>query len=301
MTYSRCWSLTVIALALVPSIVECSGLARGWGNSIKWLTLDKAKEMSIKEKKPVMVIIHKSWCGACKDLKKEFARDKSVAKYSSKLLMVNLQDDEEPEDEAWAPDGGYVPRIFFLSPASQKVETTIVNAGAEEGGEGGGAEGGEEEYKYFYYDPLDILDSMKKAVKMASAKKTWPVDAIDFAELVEQASEKIAEKNFAADMTDEASDDTIDDTTADAIDDLNADKTGTCGDPTADAPPDPKAAKIAAEMAEKAAAKMATNIDDAAEESVNPAKNKVNAASEKTKRAEKKEKAADDAARKTEL
>ena len=48
-------SLTVIALAVVPPIVDCSELARGWGDDIKWVTLDKAREMSMKDNKPVMV------------------------------------------------------------------------------------------------------------------------------------------------------------------------------------------------------------------------------------------------------
>lgn len=151
-------SLTVIALAVVPPIVDCSELARGWGDDIKWVTLDKAREMSMKDNKPVMVIIHKTWCGACKSLKREVAKAKALATFSSNLVMVNLEDDEEPKDSSFTPDGGYVPRIFFLSAATQKVETSIINAQ------------GNKEYKYFYYDTGHLLDSMKMAVDMATKK-----------------------------------------------------------------------------------------------------------------------------------
>lgn len=43
------------------------------------------------------MIIHKTWCGACKALKKKVAEDQALAKYSSKLIVVNLEDDEVNE------------------------------------------------------------------------------------------------------------------------------------------------------------------------------------------------------------
>jgi len=150
--------LTVIALGLVSTIVDCSELARGWGKNIQWVTLEKAKEISMESNKPVMVIIHKTWCGACKSLKKDVAKDKAFAKFSSNLVMVNLEDDEEPTDPSFSPDGGYVPRVFFLPAATQKVDPSIYNVN------------GNKEYKYFYYETEDLLDSMKKAVNAAAQK-----------------------------------------------------------------------------------------------------------------------------------
>lgn len=64
--------------------------------------LSQAKEQN----KPLMIVIHKSWCGACKSLKPKFAESKEIAKLSQHFVMVNTQDDEEPTDPQYKPDGG---------------------------------------------------------------------------------------------------------------------------------------------------------------------------------------------------
>lgn len=81
-------TLLLILAVTTFSLVLADSLSRGWGDSIEWHTLAEAKELAASSNKPIMVIIHKTWCGACKRLKGEFGVSKEVAEMSSKFIMV---------------------------------------------------------------------------------------------------------------------------------------------------------------------------------------------------------------------
>ncbi|RCN31243.1 hypothetical protein ANCCAN_22976 [Ancylostoma caninum] len=89
----------------------------GFPSAIDWVEWEQAIGVAKDLNKPIFFLIHKTWCGACKGLKREFGsspKTKELIELSKNFVMVNVEDDDEPEDEKYAPDGGYIPRIIFL-------------------------------------------------------------------------------------------------------------------------------------------------------------------------------------------
>lgn len=94
--------------------VQCTSLSgkdNGFGNNYVWAgSLESGLQIATHHQKPMMLIIHKSWCSACKNLKPKFAESADIQSLSKHFVMVNLVDEEEPRGIAFAPDGNYIPR-----------------------------------------------------------------------------------------------------------------------------------------------------------------------------------------------
>jgi protein-disulfide reductase (glutathione) len=117
-------------------------------------------------------LIHKTWCSACKRLKPVFAASQvgeaasaehaqeltrraapqPIEQMSKHFVMINIEDDEEPDDPTLKPDGGYVPRILFATP-DNRVSNGHFNRE------------GNEKYKYFYSTATQIMNTMSVAAR----------------------------------------------------------------------------------------------------------------------------------------
>jgi protein-disulfide reductase (glutathione) len=150
--------LGLLVLVAQSASAGSAELARGWGDGIEWQTLDVAKQIAKQTQRPIMIIVHKTWCGACKRLKPLVAASEEIAELSSNFVMVNLEDSEEPEDAQFTPDGGYIPRVLFAGP-SGRVDASIKN------------EGGNPKYRYFYTDAGGIVSSMRSAMSKFQPKQ----------------------------------------------------------------------------------------------------------------------------------
>ena len=105
------------------------GLARGWGESLPWTPYSDAFALAQSSGKPIVLLVWKSWCGACKALRPRFAESSAIAAHADAFVFVNVVDDEEPQEDRFKPDGGYIPRVLFIDGRSGQVMDDVVNAG----------------------------------------------------------------------------------------------------------------------------------------------------------------------------
>jgi len=134
----------------------------GFGKHINWVKYEEGLKLAKEQSKPMMVIIHKSYCGACKALKPKIRNDKEFAKLSKDFIMVTCQDDEEPNDDQFDQDGAYIPRVFFLDNLGY-VETSLYNT-----------EKDYEKAKFAYGSATAIIEQMKIALESNLGKREMP-------------------------------------------------------------------------------------------------------------------------------
>ncbi len=125
--------------------------SHGYGSKIAWRTLEDARTASKASGKPMMIFVHASWCGRCKELGPVFD-DPALIAASDSLVMVNLdQDKNEDARTVLAPDGNYVPRILFFNPSGDRI-TDIVNPRSPQF-----------PLYYSYGSKLELLAAMRRA------------------------------------------------------------------------------------------------------------------------------------------
>ena len=129
----------------------------GWG-PYAWRSLAEGEAESKATGKPIMLVISKTWCSACKALRPKFAASAAIAAEAPGFVMVHTVDDEEPKEELYKPGGaGYIPRVLFLAPGGGSLLDVT---------------SGNSKYAYFYGDDGAIASAMRTAsAKSASASK----------------------------------------------------------------------------------------------------------------------------------
>ena len=134
--------------------------AEGWNTAqIEWQSYEAGLARAKATKKPVCLVLFTTWCPHCTNYSHVF-EDAKVVERARDFVMIRLNADEEREVSArYQPDGGYVPRTFFLS--ADGVMDPEIHAPRPK-------------FLYFYDEknPASLLAGMDEATrKLASATR----------------------------------------------------------------------------------------------------------------------------------
>ncbi|XP_046850918.1 uncharacterized protein LOC124444366 [Xenia sp. Carnegie-2017] len=140
---------------VIEKVEKSTKLHNGWGEKIKWENLESGLILSKERNIPMLLVIHKSWCKACKILKSYFSKSKKILELSSKFVMVNVEDDEEKLGDDFDVDGAYVPRLYFFDPRNGKIMEEFYNESPEY----------KDDFVYSYGNAEQVVTTMKKVLK----------------------------------------------------------------------------------------------------------------------------------------
>lgn len=123
----------------------------GWNTAqIHWLGFDEGVAAASAAHKPVCLVFSATWCPHCSNFSHVF-EDAAVVAAARDFVMVRVDSDVERElGRRFAPDGAYVPRTYFLTPAGELEPDVKAHDG---------------QFAYFYSerDPASLLDGMRRA------------------------------------------------------------------------------------------------------------------------------------------
>lgn len=75
-----------------------------------FLSLETGVQTAIATGKPIMLIIHATYCSACKALIPDIVKSKDAKTLGEEFVVIHSVDGSEPEADKIAPDGTYFPR-----------------------------------------------------------------------------------------------------------------------------------------------------------------------------------------------
>ncbi|XP_059099139.1 thioredoxin domain-containing protein 12-like [Tigriopus californicus] len=146
---------TLVSVAIQGGQVDHSN---GWNSNINWVgTWDEALIQAQQENKPIVAVIHRTWCGACKALKPHFVASPEIEGLSQNFVMINSHDEADFTDDKFSPDGGYIPRILFFDAQGQLMADIVQRT---------------DKYMYFHSQPDTIVQAMKTALSRVQAQES---------------------------------------------------------------------------------------------------------------------------------
>jgi len=129
------------------------GDGESWNvDRIDWQPYEAGLALAKRENKPICLVFYTTWCPHCKNFSKIFD-DARVTEQARSFVMIRLDADKDSDiAKRFAPDGGYIPRTFFLA-ADGTPDFDIHTP--------------RDKYTYFYDErnPASLLGGMTEALR----------------------------------------------------------------------------------------------------------------------------------------
>ena len=120
--------LLVIALLFAPgaAVARSADHADAFnGAEINWRDTKSGIYEASKTGRPVIMVLHATWCSACKRYRSVF-KDPAIVAAAKDFVMILVDADKEKEiNGAFSSDGTYVPRTLFIDPEGNVSETFV--------------------------------------------------------------------------------------------------------------------------------------------------------------------------------
>jgi thiol:disulfide interchange protein len=123
--------LLALFLLAAPVSARTPELADVWnGAEIAWRDIGSGIKEATRTGKPVIMLMHASWCPSCKRYREVF-KDRGVVEAARAFVMILIDVDKDPDaNSAFSPDGTYVPRTIFMD-AEGNIQSSIKGADPE--------------------------------------------------------------------------------------------------------------------------------------------------------------------------
>eukprot|EP00164_Ancoracysta_twista_P001795 GFYU01002357.1.p1 GENE.GFYU01002357.1~~GFYU01002357.1.p1 ORF type:complete len:177 (-),score=34.00 GFYU01002357.1:142-672(-) len=132
---------------------------RGFGQQYNWHnSLTEAQNEAKAANRPIMCVIHSANDQVSHNLKKTFAKSREIENLARKFVMLNLMDDEIPNEGMFPDMQKYVPKVVFLD-EHLRHNKAIFNPASRH-----------PQYRHFYADANQIIPSMKRANEQHQAR-----------------------------------------------------------------------------------------------------------------------------------
>ena len=158
----------ILLLALLLPALAWAYQPQDWNdNGIEWQSYEAGLDLAQKTHKPICLVLSAVWCPHCRNYAKVFS-DPRVVEESRHFVMIRVDIDQRHDvNIKFRPDGGYVPRTFFLSPDGVLDPSLIAE---EKKGQ---------KYTYFYdeSDAVSILTGMNRALEKFRTDPSAPASA----------------------------------------------------------------------------------------------------------------------------